>query len=326
MGKDDSVSAVVEKWLADFEQMLAATGDAGVRALFVLDCHWRDVLALTWTIQTVGGRDAVVNSLKACAIRAGAKGFRIAELRMLPRRVTRAGTDTIEAVLAFETEVGRCHAVVRLIDDGGEMKAWTFLTALDQIKAHEERFGRTRHQDKVYSRDFRGPNWLDQRKASAAYADRDPVVLVVGGGQAGLSIAARLAQLEVDTLIVDRWPRVGDNWRRRYHALVLHNQTHVNHLPYMPFPPTWPNYLPKDKIAGWFEHYVESLELNYWPSTEFAGGSYDEAQGCWTVTLRQADGSIRRMRPRHVVMATGVSGIAVVPRIPTLEAFRGTVI
>jgi NAD(P)-binding Rossmann-like domain len=129
-------------------------------------------------------------------------------------------------------------------------------TALEQIKGHDEQFGRTRQQDKVYSRDFRGPNWLDQRKASAEYADRDPAVLVVGGGQAGLSIAARLTQLQVDTLIVDRWPRIGDNWRRRYHALVLHNQTHVNHLPYMPFPPTWPNYIPKDKIASWFEAYV----------------------------------------------------------------------
>ena len=117
---------------------------------------------------------------------------------------------------------------------------------------------------RAYSRDFRGPNWLDLRKAAAAYTDRDPTVLVVGGGQAGLSIAARLGQLGVDTLIVDRLPRIGDNWRKRYHALTLHNQVHVNHLPYMPFPPTWPAYIPKDKLASWFEAYVESLELNYW--------------------------------------------------------------
>ena len=210
--------------------------------------------------------------------------------------------------------------MVRLIEDGGAPKAWTLLTALDQIKGHEEHLGRTRHQDKTYSRDFRGPNWLDQRRASAEYADRDPTVLVVGRGQAGLSIAARLAQLQVDTLIVDRWPRIGDNWRQRYHALVLHNQTRVNHLPYIPFPPTWPNYIPKDKIAGWFEAYVESLELNYWTGTEFESGSYDEAEGCWSVTLRRPGGTIRRMRPRHVVMATGVSGIPVVPVIPTLES------
>ena len=103
-------------------------------------------------------------------------------------------------------------------------------------------------------------------------------MLVVGGGQAGLSIAARLAQLQVDTLIVDREPRIGDNWRNRYHALTLHNQVQVNHLPYMPFPPSWPTYIPKDKLAGWFEAYVESMELNYWTATEFEGGSVRRKQ------------------------------------------------
>ena len=103
-------------------------------------------------------------------------------------------------------------------------------------------------------------------------------MLVIGGGQAGLSIAARLKQLQVDTLIVDREARIGDNWRHRYHALTLHNQVQVNHLPYMPFPPNWPIYIPKDKLANWFEAYVESMELNFWTATEFEGGNYDEAQ------------------------------------------------
>jgi cation diffusion facilitator CzcD-associated flavoprotein CzcO len=321
-----AIAAAVASWLGDFERALAEPEDVGLRALFTPECHWRDVLALTWTIQTLAGRDAVVSSLKRYAARGRAKGFRIAESRTPPRRVTRAGTETIEAILSFETDGGWCSAVVRLVEDGGAPKAWTLLTALEQIKGHEEQSGRTRHQDKTYSRDFRGPNWLDQRRASAEYSGRDPTVLVVGGGQAGLSVAARLAQLQVDTLIVDRWPRVGDNWRRRYHALVLHNQTHVNHLPYMPFPPTWPNYIPKDKIAGWFEAYVESLELNYWSGTELESGSYDEAEERWTVTLRRPDGAIRRLRPRHVVMASGVSGIPVVPAIPTLERFRGAMI
>ena len=121
-----------------------------------------------------------------------------------------------------------------------------------------------------------------------------PHVLVVGGGQAGLAIAARLKQLQIDTLIVDREPRIGDNWRKRYHALTLHNQVQVNHLPYMPFPPNWPVYIPKDKLANWFEAYVDAMELNYWTGTEFESGTYDEAQGRWSVVLRRADGSNAR--------------------------------
>jgi cation diffusion facilitator CzcD-associated flavoprotein CzcO len=200
--------------------------------------------------------------------------------------------------------------VLRLTpDDAGAFKGWTLLTVLDEIKGHEERLGRSRPQGKAYSRDFRGPNWLDLRKAATEYADREPAVLVVGGGQACLSIAARLTQLDVDTLIVDREARIGDNWRKRYHALVLHNQVHVNHLPYMPFPPNWPAYIPKDKLAAWFEAYVESMELNYWTATEFEGGTYDENAERWSVVLRRADGTQREMCPRHVVLATGASGI-----------------
>ena len=151
-------------------------------------------------------------------------------------------------------------------------------------------------------------------------------MLVVGGGQAGLSIAARLKQLQIDALIVDREARIGDNWRKRYHALTLHNQVQVNHLPYMPFPPNWPVYIPKDKLANWFEAYVESMELNFWTGTEFESGAYDEAEGRWSVVLRRADGTRRTMHPRHIVMATGVSGIPNLPDIPGLKNFGGTVL
>jgi cation diffusion facilitator CzcD-associated flavoprotein CzcO len=218
---------------------------------------------------------------------------------------------------------------VRLIPDadgGDRLKAWTLLTALDELRGFEEPIGARRPRGQAYSRDFRGPNWLDQRNASVAYAERDPTVLVVGGGQAGLTIAARLQMLQIDTLIVDRELRIGDNWRRRYHALTLHNQVQVNHMPYMPFPPNWPVYIPKDKLANWFEAYVEALELNVWTETEFEGGSYDEAEARWTVALRRADGSRRTMHPRHVVIAAGVSGIPNRPELPGLAGFEGCVL
>ena len=130
----------------------------------------------------------------------------------------------------------------------------------------------------------------------------------------------------VDTLVVDRERRIGDNWRNRYHTLVLHNQVHVNHLPYMHFPPNWPTYIAKDKIANWFEAYVESMELNYWTAAEFEGAHYDEKTGRWSAILGRADGAKREMHPRHIVMATGVSGIPSLPDIPTLRNFAGTVL
>ncbi len=329
LARTDTVATIAESWLAQFDQALAAPGRARLKTLFHPDSLWRDVLALTWHIKTVNGSDAILRELATHADRARPTGFKIDPHRTAPRNVTRAGTDAIEAIFGFETTEGRGSGVLRLTgdaNDGNAFKAWTLLTALDEIKGHEERLGRSRPQGKAYSRDFHGPNWLDLRKAAAQYGDRDPAVLVVGGGQAGLAIAARLAQLGVDTLIVDREARIGDNWRKRYHALVLHNQVHVNHLPYMPFPPNWPTYIPKDKLATWFETYVESMELNYWTATEFEGGSYDEDAERWSIVLRRSDGTKREMHPRHVVMATGVSGIPSLPDIPSLRNFGGKIL
>jgi len=327
--RTETITTAAQDWLARFETALASGDDVLLADLFVADSYWRDVLALAWRIRTVPGVKAILGELGPHAARVRPTGFELAPGRTPPRRVTRAGTQAIEAIFRFETAEGRGSGVVRLVpdpDDRGALKAWTLLTALDEIKGREERLGRSRPSGEAYSRDFRGPNWLDVRNAAAAYVDRDPTVLVVGAGQAGLSIAARLGQLQVDTLIVDREQRIGDNWRNRYHALVLHNQVHVNHLPYMPFPPNWPAYIPKDKLAAWFEAYVDSMELNCWTGTEFAGGSYDKAEGRWSVELRRADGTTRVMRPRHVVVATGVSGIPILPDIPTLGNFAGTVL
>src|SRR6478609_4365547 len=329
LDKTDDSSVAADNWLAEFEEALGKSDAALLKTLFHPDSYWRDVLALSWNIQTLNGRDAILKALPPLARSVEPSGFAVAPDRATPRKVMRAGTDAIEAIFKFETSVGRGSGIVRLVpdaDDGNRLKAWTLLTELGELKGFEEQLGVQRPRGNAYSRDFRGPNWLDLRKESAGYADRDPTALVIGGGQSGLSIAARLKQLNVDTLIVDREKRIGDNWRKRYHALTLHNQVQVNHLPYMHFPPNWPTYIPKDKLANWFEAYVEAMELNFWTETEFEGGSYDEKQGCWTVTLRRADGSRRTMHPRHVVLATGVSGIPNIPEIPGLKDFSGKVV
>jgi len=336
-GTDETLSWAVTRWLAEFEKALRASDDASLEALFQPDAHWRDLLAFGWQVKTVSGARKILDRLKLHGAGAGAAGFEVDRQRTPPRLVIRAGTKVIEAIFRFETACGRAHGVLRLMPSVFPRvfpdiartevhKAWTLLTALDEIKGFEESVGSRRPRGESYSRDFQGPNWLDQRKAAAAYEDRDPAVLVVGGGHAGLSIGARLRQLNVDALIVDRNRRIGDNWRNRYHALTLHNQVHVNHLPYMPFPPNWPSYIPKDKLAGWFEAYAESMELDFWTGTEFSGGSYDREAGRWTVVMRQAGGGSRTLRPRHIVMATGVSDVPNLPDIPSLKNFDGRIV
>jgi hypothetical protein len=322
-------SAIVEEWLAQLKQALTRPDSQSLIALFLSQSYWRDVLALTWRIQTICGSKLISDAIFKRSKDTGFSNIQVELADMLPRQVTRVGTETIEAFFIFETDTGRGRGIVRLCpdsDDGGRYKAWTFLTALEELVGYEEATGTNRPTGQSYSRDFQGLNWLDQRQEIAAYSDRDPTALVVGGGQAGLAAAARLTQLGIDTLIVDRHKRIGDNWRKRYHALTLHNQVQVNHMPYMPFPPTWPAYVPKDKLANWFEFYVEALELNYWPETELVHGSYDAITQHWTVTLRGGDGKEQELRTRDIIMATGVSGIANRPNIPTLDEFQGRIV
>lgn len=327
--KRTTAPADAQSWLGQFAAALQAQDAAAAAKLFLSDGIWRDVLAFTWTLQTMTGRPAIEATLRETLARTRPTNFRIPARRTPPRWVSRAGTQAIEAIFEFETAFGPGNGVLRLVGDPqapSRLRAWTLVTTLQQLKGHEEACKKRAPSADDNSRDFGGDNWLDRLNNARAYADRDPAVIVVGGGQAGLSIAARLQQLGVDTLIVDRHQRVGDNWRKRYHSLTLHNEMHVNHLPYLPFPPTFPTYIPKDKLANWFESYVESMELNFWTGTELVGGSYDESSQQWRVTLRRSDGTERIMRSRHLIFATGVSSIPYTPDVPGLDAFGGTVV
>ncbi len=323
--KHVTAPADAQSWLERFAAALQTQDAAAAAELFLPDGLWRDVLAFTWTIQSMAGRPAIEAILRETLKRTKPANFHIPPQRTPPRWISRAGTEAIEALFEFETAFGPGNGVLRLLPDPqkpSHYRAWTLNTNLHELRGHEEAFKRRSEPDST--RDFGAENWLDRLTKARSFADRDPAVIVVGGGQAGLSIAARLGQLGVDTLIVDRHERIGDNWRKRYHSLTLHNEVHVNHLPYMPFPPTWPVFIPKDMLANWFESYVGAMELNFWTGTELTGGSYDDARKQWSVTLRKSDGSERGMHPRHLIFATGVSSIPYTPDLPGLSAFAGS--
>ena len=319
-----SPKATAAAWLGNFGAALAAGDAACIARLFAGDCHWRDILAFAWDLRTTSSAAAIADRMVPALPQCNPRAVALAAGRTPPRRVTRAGVETIEAIFTFETSVGPCNGVVRLVSEGGETRAWTLMTALDEIRGHEDPANGRRWQNVDWKRNFGGENWLDRRERAQAYTDRDPAVLVVGAAQAGLCIAARLTLLGVDALVVDREARIGDSWRRRYHALTLHNETRVNHLPYMPFPRSWPVFIPKDMLANWFEFYAEAMELNVWTRTELISGRWEEAANCWDLQLRCADGTERHMRPRHIVFANGVSTTPIMPDLPGLKEFRGT--
>jgi putative flavoprotein involved in K+ transport len=320
-----SEQELVERWLGQLDVALQSGSRTPVAVLFAPEGHWRDLVAFTWSVTPCQGAADIAALMVAKQAAAKARGFALAEGRTPPRRVQRAGIDVIEGIFRFETAVGRGFGVVRLLA-AEPAQAFQLMTSLHELKGFEETIGRRRPKGSAISRNFGGANWKEERTASQAYADRDPVVLVAGGGQAGLSIAATLGRLGVDTLVVDRHERVGDNWRKRYHSLALHNSTEVNHLPYMPFPTSWPTYLPKDMLADWFEAYAWAMELNFWTGTELARATYDGSSGRWNAVVRHADGSERTVRPRHLIFANGLLGFPRIPDLPGLKDFAGEVI
>ena len=256
-------------WLSAFDATLSSGDANAAAALFLRDGHWRDLVSFTWHILTMNGTSEIAATLARTVPAIRPHGFRIAPNRVAPRLVNRAGRRTIEALFGFETAIGQASGILRLVpDENGRLVAWVLLTALDEIAGHEERIGPRVSTGQSFSREFGGPNWLDYRNKARAYEDHDPVAVVIGGGQAGLGVAACLGQLGVDTLVIDRHERIGDAWRKRYHSLTLHNEVHINHLPYMPFPPNTPVFIPKDKLANWFESYADAMELNVWTGSE----------------------------------------------------------
>lgn len=277
---DVTASHQVETWLEKFAEAIRNESPEQLTALFVDDAEWRDIVAFTWDFSSISGASSISEMLIRLNREVKMTNLHVAADRTPPAVVSRAGEEVIEALHEFDTDLGTGAGIVRLaLHADGSVRARLLSTTLQQLRGHGERRGANRPKGTAYSRTFGGMNWLDQRIAEQEFDDRQPEVVIMGGGQAGLAAAARLRVLGVDALLVEKLPRIGDTWRQRYHSLTLHNEVWVTSFPYLEFPDTWPTFLPKDKLAGWMEYYAEAMELNVWTNTAVTSGTRDEATG-----------------------------------------------
>ena len=167
-------------------------------------------------------------------------------------------------------------------------------------------------------------SWLERKaddEAELGFATQ-PYCVVIGGGQGGIGLGARLKRLGIPTIILDKHERPGDAWRKRYKSLCLHDPVWYDHMPYLKFPEHWPVFAPKDKIGDWLEMYAKVMELNYWSSTECKSAAYDSQKREWTLVVER-NGERVTLHPKQLVLATGVSGIPNVPRYPGAGSFKG---
>ncbi len=308
-------AGTVEVMLQKFSAALEAGDVAAAVACFEPDGYWRDLVSFTWNIATLEGSAAIQTMLSAQLASVKPTGFRVAS-----GEVADNAGDVQQAWIDFDTATGRGHGHVRIRNG----KIWTLLTTLKELKGHEEPFGTTRPKGADHGAAADRKSWAEKREAEAAGlgVDTQPYVVIIGGGQGGIALAARLRQLDVPTIVIEKNARAGDSWRNRYKSLCLHDPVWYDHLPYLPFPANWPVFTPKDKLGDWLEMYTRVMELNYWSATTATSAKYDPATGEWLVHVTR-DGKDIVLRPKHLVLATGMSGKANIPVFPGQDIFGG---
>ena len=307
-------------WLSDFQAALDRGDIDGATAMFAEESYWRDLVSFTWNIKTVEGRQGIADMLRSQLEDVQPSGFALV-----------GGANEADGItdgwFNFETAGTRGHGHIRL--KGNE--CWTLLTTMVELKGYEEKRLTARPKGVEHGAVKGRRSWLERKHAaeSSLGYDDQPYCVIVGGGQGGIALGARLKQLDVPTIILEKNSRPGDSWRRRYKALCLHDPVWYDHLPYVKFPENWPVFSPKDKIADWLEAYTKVMELNYWGASEATHAQYDEDAGEWTVDVvrHRGDGTDEQvvLKPKQLVMATGMSGMPNVPEIPGAETFMGEI-
>src|SRR5699024_2186740 len=283
--------------------------------LFVDQCHWRDFLSFTWNLKTVAGKAEIRDMLDQCLDRVQPAAWQI------DANETASHTDGVtEGFIQFDTAAAHGYGYVRLKDG----KIWTLFTTMVDLKGYEEPNGFSRPLGARHGEHQGDPTWLEERETELAELGitTQPYVLIIGGGQGGIGLAARLRQHGVPALIVEKNERAGDSWRKRYKSLSLHDPIWYDHMPYIKFPDNWPVFSPKDKMGDWLEMYAKVMELNYWSRTEAKSACYDENSGTWVVKVER-EGKEITLQPKQLVLATGISGKKNVPNIPGQDVFAG---
>jgi len=136
----------------------------------------------------------------------------------------------------------------------------------------------------------------EDRGRNSGPVDEKHEVVVIGGGQAGLSAGYHLQRQGVPFLILDGRPRIGDAWRERWDSLRLFTPRRYDGLDGMPFPGVANDFPTKDEMADYLEAYAKRFRLPV-----RTGARVDRLSRDGDRYLLEVGG--RRIEASHVVVA-----------------------
>ena len=202
-----STTGVVSDWLTKFQAAVENRDVDKLKKLFAEECFWRDLVAFTWNLKTLEGKNDIGQMAAEVLPEINAQNFQI-------DGEASESDGIVDAWFTFETDACRGRGHVRLKD--GE--CWTLLTTAQELKGHEEKRGPTRETGVDHGVLKERKTWAEKREQERKELgyERQPYVVIVGGGQGGIALGARLKRLNVPTIIIEKNDRPGDSWRNRY--------------------------------------------------------------------------------------------------------------
>ncbi|ETS80551.1 hypothetical protein PFICI_08080 [Pestalotiopsis fici W106-1] len=334
------VNRLVDSFLPAFAQALEAQDVDAILSYIHDEGFWKDVELLTWDIRALAGHENIRPMLTERLAKTMISNVRISP--HIPSSLETLGEDLSFVSFHFEFDfkhgtgvgVAQLSPIKAKTDAATELadidswKLYTIGTAISTVDGWDAETGdRMRNREaRVHDPLGRGRNYQELREDEREYNNGcEPTVVIIGAGHAGLAMAARLKVLGIPHLIIEKEGAAGQSWSSRYASLSLHGPTFTNHMPCLAFPHWFPEFLPAQQLSKFLHHYAEIMDLNIWTKSKIDGENavYHEDEGKWTISVEREDGNKRILHPKHLVVATGISGtLPNVPEIPGMSDFE----
>ena len=175
----------------------------------------------------------------------------------------------------------------------------------------------------MYNFNFCSPNTTIKQQILNTTIDN----LIIGTGPAGLAVAGRMKNHNIPFTIIEQTNRIANRWHNHYDRLHLHTVKQLSHLPHLPFPKTYPLYVPRKKFVEYLENYAQHFDIKPIFNQEVvniskSSNSANIQSNGWTVLTK----SNKTYTTKNVIVATGINRIPFLPKWQGDDTFDGTII